>query len=107
MKKELLFAAFIYVVCVALASFVWHRPAVLLISFLVASGLALYRWHTKADVVFYLVALVFGTVADFVAVAFGAWEYTNSSLVPVWLPFLWGIAGLLLKRITETLTSVD
>jgi hypothetical protein len=107
MKKELLFAICIYLACVALASFVWHKPAVLLFSLLIVTAIALYRWHSKTDVAFYLVALAFGTAADFVAVRFGAWGYSNWNLVPIWLPLLWGIAGLLLNKIVEALTGSE
>ncbi|MEE9270479.1 MAG: DUF2878 family protein [Candidatus Krumholzibacteria bacterium] len=106
MKTELLIEALIYVAAVALAGYLWTRPLVLLLCYVVISIVMLRRWHTRSDVVFYSVAFVFGAAADVVAVHRGAWEYASTPLIPVWLPFLWGIAALLLKKISETFEAL-
>lgn len=54
------------------------------------------KWHTKADVV----ADVVGPMGEAVVVHYGAWTYAVPSLpVPIWLPLLWGISRVLLKKI--------
>ena len=103
MARDFLIEAVVYVLAIGLASYLWPTPGTLLVCYLIISLLMLFRWHTRSDLVFYFVAFVFGSFADAVAVRFGAWEYTEAPfLIPIWLPPLWGIAALLLKKIAET-----
>ncbi|UCG51572.1 MAG: DUF2878 family protein [Candidatus Latescibacterota bacterium] len=107
MRKEIGFEAVVYVLCIALASTLWERPFLLFICYLGLSLLMLIWWHAPGDLILYFVAFVFGTLADIVAVYFGAWSYSKPLyLAPVWLPPLWGIAALLLKRTSETLRKL-
>jgi hypothetical protein len=108
MKKELLVEIAIYAACVALVSQLWHQPLALTAGAAVLSGLMLLRWHTKKDLVCYFVAFVLGPTAEAVAVDSGAWRYAEPLyLVPVWLPFLWGVVALFLKRTSETLLGSE
>jgi hypothetical protein len=102
-KKDLAIEISIYVVSVTLVSLLWQRPVTLCLCCLFMSSFMLYRWHSRSDLIFYSVAFVFGSAADMIAVTFGAWRYSEALyLVPIWLPLLWGIAALLLKRISES-----
>ena len=57
-------------------------------------------WRSKEDLLLYIICSVAGTLAEAVAIASGAWKYSlpNFIGVPYWLPFLWGIAALFIKR---------
>lgn len=102
-KKDLIAEISIYVLTVILVSLLWQRPFILCLCCLLMSSIMLYRWHSGSDVVFYFVAFVFGSAADMIAASFGAWRYTEPLyLIPIWLPPLWGIAALLLKKISES-----
>jgi hypothetical protein len=49
----------------------------------------LRKWHSRSDLMFYVVAFVLGPLGEIVAVSSGAWEYARPSyLIPMWLPFL-------------------
>ena len=104
MKKELLIEAAIYVSCFSLASFLWEKPAVLLLCLATISTLMLRRWHLRSDVFFYIAGFVLGPLGEAMAVHFDAWRYSRPFfLVPIWLPCLWGIAALFVKRLCDTL----
>lgn len=104
MKNDLLIEAAIYVTVLSLASFLWQRPGVLLLCLVAVSALMLWPWHRRSDVFFYAAGFVLGPLGEMMAVHFGAWQYAKPFfLVPIWLPFLWGIAGLFVKRLCETL----
>ena len=106
MKKRLIILAVIYGVCAALASTLWDRPIALSLCYVLIGVFMLSKWHTRNDLLFYSVAFVLGPSAEAVAVRFGAWEYSQPLyLIPVWLPFLWGIVGLFLKKVCEALTA--
>jgi hypothetical protein len=67
----------------------------------------LCRWHSRSDLIFYFVAFSLGPAGEVVAVYCGAWEYSKPFyLIPIWLPFLWGIAALFMKKISETFITV-
>ncbi len=104
MKKELAFELGLYVLCIVLAGLLWHKPVVLTICYVAISAVAVTRWHTRSDLLFYLVTFVLGPIGESVAVYLGAWKYSKPLfLIPLWLPFLWGICALFMKNISETL----
>lgn len=106
MKKGVVLPVVIYILCVGLVSLLWHRPFVLLACYLVLSIFMLYQWHDRTDVVFYGAAFVLGPAAEAMAVHFGAWRYSEPHYyLPVWLPFLWGIVALFLKKISEIIAG--
>ena len=103
MKKELTIEIAIYALCIALASLLWRSPVALSLCYILLSIVVLYRWHTGSDLIFYFVAFVLGPIGEMVTVHFGAWKYSKPLyLIPIWLPFLWGIAALFIKKISET-----
>ena len=106
MKTKLIIQVVIYVLCIALASTLWHRPIALSLCYMLVTVFMLSKWHARSDLLFYSVAFVVGPAAEAVAVRFRAWEYSKPLyLIPVWLPLLWGIVGLFLKKVCETLTA--
>ena len=104
MKKDLLIEAAIYVSCLSLVSLLWHEPVVLLLCLAVVGALMLRCWHRASDFLSYGTGFVLGPLGEAMAVHFGAWQYAKSLfLVPIWLPFLWGIAAFFIKRLCDTL----
>jgi uncharacterized membrane protein YoaT (DUF817 family) len=107
-KRELIILVVIYVLCVALASILWRRPLALSLCYVLIAVFMLCNWHARSDLVSYALAFVLGPAGEAVAVYFDAWEYPKPLyLIPVWLPFVWGIVGLFLKKVCETLTTKE
>jgi len=104
MKRELTFELGLYTLCIVLVGLFWHKPVVLTICYMALSIVALTKWHTKSDLLFYFVTFVLGPIGESVAVYLGAWKYPKPLfLIPLWLPFLWGICALFMKNLSETL----
>ena len=104
MKKDLLFELWVYAICVILTAVLWHKPILLMLCYVLISLILLAKWHTKSDTLFYVVAFILGSLGEFAAVSFGAWEYSKPFyFIPVWFPFVWGISALFMKNISETL----
>ena len=79
---------------------------VLALCLILITVLLMSKWHDRSDLLFYSIAFVLGPLGEAFAVHFRAWEYAKPLyLIPVWLPFLWGIFGLFLKKLCETLNS--
>jgi hypothetical protein len=94
----------IYAVCVALACALWKYQAWLTGCYVVMSIMLFRRWHAASDVVFYAPAFVLGPLGEVLAVGYGAWSYARPFyFIPAWLPFLWGIAILVVKNLSEIL----
>jgi len=104
MKKELVFELCIYIISIILAGIFWHEPVILAIFYVVISVIMLTKWHEKSDLIFYFVAFGLGPIGEAFAIYLGAWQYSKPFyLIPIWLPFLWGISALFVKKISETL----
>ena len=98
----------IYFACILLASFLWRNPATLSACYIVLSAHMLARWHTRSDVAYFLLAFTLGPLGEIVAIHFGAWRYTEPTLlIPTWLPLAWGISGLFLKKATEAISCTS
>jgi hypothetical protein len=107
MKKEGLVALSIYALCVALTCLLWSNQLILSGCFALISIFMLLKWNTRTDFLFYFAALILGPAGEAISVWSGAWTYSKPSfLVPLWLPLLWGIAGLFLKRFCDSLASI-
>ncbi|MDR2017795.1 MAG: hypothetical protein LBQ00_02800 [Syntrophobacterales bacterium] len=79
-----------------------HNMAVMAI--LVAAYLTrFYFWPDKEDHIFYLAGAIVGPAAEIVATHAGIWSYTLPSFlnIPVWLPFAWGFATVIIIRIGQ------
>ena len=106
MKKELVFELCIYIISIILAGIFWHEPFILTIFYVVISVIMLTKWHEKSDLIFYFVAFSLGTIGGAFAIYLGAWQYTKPFyLIPIWLPFLWGISALFIKKLSEALSK--
>jgi hypothetical protein len=104
MKKDLFFELLMYAICVILVAILWHKPMFLMLCYVLVSLILFGKWHTKSDALFYVLAFILGSLGEFVAVSCGAWEYSKPFyVIPIWLPFIWGISALFMKNISETL----
>jgi uncharacterized membrane protein YoaT (DUF817 family) len=108
MKKQIVALLLIYALCIALASFLWSYPIILSACLVLIGVFMLRRWHSKTDLLFYSVAFLLGTLGEAIAVRSGAWSYSKPTfLIPLWLPLLWGIVGLFLKKLCESLAAKE
>lgn len=96
-----------FIVLLAAAGFLWRSPLILAAVY-AATGLFLLltRWSAAA-LAYYLVGFFLGPLAEYVAVKYGAWTYSNAPLtLPLWLPFGWGMAAVMLKSVGDWLSLV-
>lgn len=103
---EMALLTLVYGFCIALASALWNHPMILTGAYVLVSFVVFYKWHSTADVVAFITAAVLGPLGESIAIHYGAWTYSKSMLIiPIWLPFLWGIAGTFLRRLTTTIAN--
>ncbi|MBI2131026.1 DUF2878 family protein [Candidatus Woesearchaeota archaeon] len=65
-------------------------------------------WHKKQDFFYFISGAVIGPIAEVICIYFGVWQYVNPSFlgIPVWLPLIWGLGTILIKRIAETIQKL-
>jgi len=72
--------------------------------------LAARLWHEPEDIMMFLVAALGGVTGEAISVQCGIWEYAKpyfSSIgIPLSLPILWGLAGLVSRRLALLVTRV-
>lgn len=98
MKQEIL-TIFIAAVTITFVSLFWKDIMILTASLSILSIVALWYYHKKNDVIVYLIGAIIGATAESVCIYFGAWTYSNPTfLIPIWLPLVWGLAALVIRR---------
>ena len=94
----------VYALIIGLASLLWQHPVPLTLTYALLTAVLLWRWHAFPDVLFFVLPAILGPLGEFVAISFGAWEYSLPLLnIPLWLPLMWGVGGLSLKKIADVL----
>ena len=89
----------IYVACIGLAGLFWQRPLVLTILYIAVSVVVLTRYRSRGDLIYYFVPFFMGPLGELLPVGLGAWTYAEPLvMIPLWLPFVWGLAGLFMRR---------
>ena len=86
-----------------LTAALWRHPLAL-IALVVLTGAAIFALRpSRHAVAVYITAFVFGPIAEILAIGTGAWEYATPTVlgIPLWLPFVWGNAGLFLHNTSE------
>lgn len=65
------------------------------------------EWNYKY-IIFFILVVISGPIAEAIAIYFGAWTYTTPLLIgiPAWLPFVWGNAGLYIARLKSFVYSL-
>lgn len=65
----------------------------------------LYLLRSKRYLAIYAAASVLGPAAEAISIYAGAWSYSDPSFlgIPLWLPLVWGSAGVLFMKLSETL----
>ena len=94
----------IYLACIALAGLLWAQPMLLVAIYLALTAALLYKWHSRSDLIYYFVPFVLGPAGELFPVLMGSWKYSLAPHhIPLWLPFVWGVAGLFMKKTSEAL----
>lgn len=88
------FAIFLVVLC-------WTNNALVAAILIAAYGIRSYLWPNKEDHVLYVGGAILGPIAEIIATKVGIWQYALPTFfnIPLWLPFAWGFATVLIIRI--------
>ena len=91
------------------AALLWSVPLTATFIELVLSICMLFVKWDRVVFVAYITCFVLGPIGEATAIAFGAWQYPMPAFigVPLWLPFVWGNAGVFIIRLNSFLGHID
>lgn len=98
---EIIVDSILFIFAILAISFFYANNLLLTAVLLVILIATLKVWYRPRDIHFFIAAVIVGPIAEIVAVHFGAWQYTNSTVlgIPLWLPLAWGLIVVLIKRL--------
>jgi hypothetical protein len=98
-RRRILYVVLIYFLSILSVVLLWKDVLLLSSVLIILSIIFLTFWHRKKDIITFIFGVIFGWVTESICIYFGAWAYTNTTfLVPFWLPILWGIAAMIMRR---------
>jgi hypothetical protein len=92
---------FIFWFVIFLAVLCWRSNVLLTVILILAYWVRYYFWPNREDHVLYVGGALLGPIAEIIATKAGIWHYTLPTFlnIPLWLPFAWGFAAVLIMRI--------
>ena len=90
--------------CLGAVSVFWKTPELLLLMLTaIAISIISIGGEKRRDAALFILVAAWGAISETVAIHFGAWSYPQPALfgIPYWLPLVWGIAGIFIKRLYQ------
>ena len=103
MNKQLGIAIVLALLAAGSVALFWHEPTILFgLLCIICFAFILNSQHPNAFWIF-VFAGIFGPLTEIICIKAGAWSYTTPSFlgIPLWLPLLWGGAGLLIATFAD------
>lgn len=74
----------------------WKQPLIIIFISITLAFLKHRVYPLEKEFVLFILGAILGSAGETIAVLGGAWSYTEAQLIfiPIWLPFLWGLAGI-------------
>lgn len=93
--RKIIVAAITIILAIIIVSLFWRTP--LFLSFLLIL-IALIKHRAspiKKELLWFVISGILGTVGESLIMLSESWSYASPSIFnfPLWLPFLWGLAG--------------
>lgn len=109
LEKELLYELIIFFAGIAAISLLFNHNILLSLVLIAIWTIGIKFWHKIHDIYFFIIGGIIGPTAEVICVYFGVWSYQNPTFlgIPLWLPFAWGFATMLIKRIAETFVKIE
>ncbi len=100
LKNNRLITSLLFLLTLVSVVVLWQNPWATFVVIALISVLLILNTGKKF-VPIYIFCAVLGTFSEIIAAASGAWTYENQALftVPVWLPLVWGNAGVLFAKL--------
>ena len=108
-EKELIFEFILFCAGILAISLFYTNNFLLTVLLIISWLIGIGGWHKKHDIYFLLTGAIIGPIGEIICIYFGVWRYTNPTFlgIPIWLPLVWGLATILIKRIAEVFVKIE
>lgn len=105
----MLFDTLLFIISILLIVAFYQNNILLTLLLLAEWVFGLKFWHKKHDAYFFVIGAITGPLGEIVAIIFGVWQYANPTFlgIPMWLPFAWGLAVVMIKRVAEIFVKIS
>ena len=95
-----------YIGSVSAVVLLWRESFMLTLTLFVISALMLVVLRSKKITAVYVFVALWGPLTEAIAIAKGVWHYESPDFfgLPLWLPFLWGAASIVITYSYEYLS---
>ena len=107
-KKDILIGFIGLALEFLLLYFLWKNNIAITIAFLIMSVFVLLLLTNKEEKFLYFTGFILIPIYDLTLVPRGVWSYGNPTLynVPVWLPFSYGLATIMIVKIGRAIARL-
>ena len=107
-KKNILIGFVGLALEIALFYYLWENNIALTIAFLIMSVFVLLLWTNKEEKFLYFTGFILIPLFDLTLVPRGVWSYGNPTIygVPLWLPFSYGFATVMIIKIGKSIARL-
>lgn len=107
-KNELLLEILLFWSGMLTIGMLYNNNLILTLFLIAYWTIGIKYWYKLHDIYLFITGAVVGPLGEIICISFGAWQYANPTLlgIPLWLPFAWGFATVLIKRIAETFMRI-
>lgn len=108
MKIKSIIYVFMFVIIAAISvSLFWKNVFLLCVLLLVIAFIKHKIIPIKKELLFFVIGGLIGSSVESVIMLSGPWSYSLNSIInfPLWLPFLWGLAGTLGISLYQAITE--
>lgn len=106
MKKTKIFLHYLLsVASVVIVPLFWRHDFLMFVILAIISILLLLLGKSKKELFLYFIFAIAGSLAEATQMSTGAWKYSHPTILGLvyWMPLVWGIAGIFVKRLCEHL----
>lgn len=105
--RKITFSLVVYLAAVLAVCRFWQQTPLLSLILLVLVFLKHKIFPAKRESLFFALVGVLGSTGEMLGISGGAWSYAKPQLlnIPLWLPLLWGLAGMVGITFYEGLTT--
>jgi len=102
-NKKILTSTLVIGSSILLVLTLWQLPILLIIGLFITAFLKHRFCPIKKEFIMYVVSAIIGSLSESLIMITGPWSYASVQIFnfPVWLPFLWGLAGITVITIHE------
>jgi len=107
MKNKKIISLITIIIAVLLVLNLWQLPFLLILNLILLAFLKHKFSPIKKELLMFIISAFVGSIGESLIMIGGPWSYASRQIFnfPIWLPFLWGLAGITGITIYQSITE--